>query len=92
MKDLVLLWTEIFLKMIGNSLILIKNILFLLKCNRPLNGKLEQSYMNFRSANPNWEGDSIGRAMEEKIQYYRIAKLVIYIYIYLLLNHYNIDI
>ena len=36
-------------------------------------GKLEQSYLNFRQANPFWTGDAAGRAMEERLQYFKAA-------------------
>lgn len=42
--------------------------------HRPAEGKLEQSYLNFRLANPRWEGDETGRAMEEKLHFYRLGK------------------
>jgi hypothetical protein len=42
--------------------------------NRPREGKLELSYLNFRQANPRWEGGDEGRAMEERVHYYKAAK------------------
>jgi hypothetical protein len=42
--------------------------------DRPRDGKLEQSYMNFRHANPRWEGDETARAMEERLHLYRVGK------------------
>lgn len=41
---------------------------------RPSGGKLEQSYLNFRLANPEWEGDRVGKAMEDRLNYFKAAK------------------
>lgn len=50
-----------------------------MRAERPLDGKLEKSLMNFKNAHPNFDPSAAGKSVLNRIHAYKELKYVIYI-------------